>query len=125
MFPEALSALEEANNLYDDPDADVVFHLGAAQGKNGKIDDAIETLATALSLQEIPDARRYFDEFYKEKFGDTEGVEEYLKKTILGKAVVDPPFSSPDFKLTSLNGDEIGLTDFKNKVILVAFWKPT
>ena len=125
MFPEALAALEEANKLYDDPDADVVFHLGAAQGKNGNIDDALQTLALSLSLQEDAEARSYFDAFYKEKFGNTEGVEEFLKKTILGKAIVDPPFAAPDFKLTSMDGREMGLSDFKNKVIIVAFWKPT
>jgi tetratricopeptide (TPR) repeat protein len=125
MYPEALSASEEANKLYDDPDADVIFHLGATQGKNGKIDDALQTLALSLSLQENAKVRTYFDDFYKEKFGNTEGVEEYLKKTILGKAVVDPPFAAPDFKLTSMDGRDIGLSDFKDKVILVAFWKPT
>ncbi|MDZ7318546.1 MAG: hypothetical protein ONB11_05290 [candidate division KSB1 bacterium] len=125
LYPEALSILEQANGLYDDPDADVIFHLGAAQGKNGKIDEALQTLSLALSLQEIPEAHHYFNEFYQAKFGHLEGVEEYLKKTILGKAVVDPPFTAPEFKLTSMDGREVGLSDYKNKVILVAFWKPT
>ncbi|HEX9975156.1 MAG TPA: hypothetical protein VGD14_24090, partial [bacterium] len=116
MYPEALSASEEANKLYDDPDADVVFHLGAAQGKNGKIEDALQTLALSLSLQESKEARSYFNEFYQAKFGKLDDVEEYLKKTILGKAVVDPPFAAPDFKLTSMDGREIGLSDFKDKV---------
>jgi tetratricopeptide (TPR) repeat protein len=125
MYPEAFSASEEANKLYDDPEADVIFHLGAAQGKNGKIDDALQTLALSLSLQENAEARSYFNELYQAKFGKLEGVEDYLKKTILGKAVVDPPFAAPDFKLTSMDGRDIGLSDFKDKVILVAFWKPT
>ena len=125
MYPEALCTLEEANKLYDDPSGEVIFHLGAAQGKNGNIEDALETLAFALSLQESAEARSYFEEFYQAKFGNTEGVDEYLKKTILGKAVVDPPFAAPDFKLTSMDGRQIGLSDFKDKVILVAFWKPT
>ncbi|MCU0645890.1 MAG: tetratricopeptide repeat protein [bacterium] len=125
MYPEALSASEAANKLYDDPDADVIFHLGAAQGKNGKIEDALQTLALSLSLQENAEARSYFNEFYQAKFGKLDDMDDYLKKTILGKAMIDPPFAAPDFKLTSMDGREMGLSDFKDKVILVAFWKPT
>lgn len=125
MYPEALAALAEANKLYDDPNGEVLFHLGAAQGKNGNIDEALEMLALSLSLQESAEARSYFNEFYQAKFGQLDGMEEYLKKTILGKAMIDPPFAAPDFKLTSMDGRQIGLSDFKNKVILIAFWKPT
>jgi tetratricopeptide (TPR) repeat protein len=125
MYPEALSTLVQASELYQDPSGEVIFHLGAAQGKSGRIDEALQTLAFALSLEDIPDARKYFNEFYQAKFGQLDGAEEYLKKIILGKAIVEPPFRVPDFKLTSMDGREIGLSDFKNKVILVAFWKPT
>lgn len=125
MYPEALSTLVQANELYEDPSGEVIFHLGVAQGKSGRIDEALQTLAFALSLQEIPDARSYFNEFYQAKFSQLDRVEEYLKKIILGKAVVEPPFKAPDFKLTNMDGREIGLSDFKNKVLLVAFWKPT
>ncbi len=127
MYEEALSTMEETMKLYkDNPSAEVIFHYGAALGKNDKIDEALENIALALSQEEVEEARRYFNEFYKEKFGSEEGVDDYLTKTILGKASVEP-YSVPPFKLTNLNGEEVSFSDYlnKSKVILVAFWKPT
>lgn len=110
----------------DDPTAEVTFHYAAALGKNGKIDEALENLALALSQEEIEEAQQYFNEFYKEKFGSEEGIDDYLTKTILGKASIEP-YSVPEFKLTNLNGEEVNFSDYlnKSKVILVAFWMPT
>jgi len=127
MYPEALITMEEAMKLYkDEPSAEVIFHYGAVLAKNGKLDEGLENIALASSQEEIEEARKYFNELYKEKFGSEQGVDDYLTKTILGKASVEP-YTVPAFQLTNLKGEKVNFSDYfnKSKVILVAFWMPT
>ncbi len=127
MYPEALTTMEETLKLYkDEPSPEVIFHYGAVLAKNGKLEEGLENIVLALSQEEIEEARKSFNELYKEKFGSEQGANDYLIKTIMGKASVEP-YAVPTFELTNLNGEKVNFSDYynKSKVILVAFWMPT
>jgi tetratricopeptide (TPR) repeat protein len=124
MYAEALSTLTEAAELYEEPDAEILFHLGAAYLKNNQIDKGLETMAYALVLNEAPEARKIFNHYYQEKFGTLDNADVFIKKTVLGKSAVEPK-PAPDFELFTTKDDTIKLSKYLGKVVLVAFLKPT
>lgn len=125
MYEQALETMIEANKLYEEPSAEVLFHLGAAYGKNGQLNEALNYLALSITLEENEDAENFFEEFYIAKFGSAEGRNEFLKNTILSAASVDEPYAAPAFELPDMSDQKLSMTDFKDKVILIAFWQPT
>jgi len=123
LYAEALSTMVETMKYYDEPSGEVLFHLGAAYGKNGHLDKALGTIAQALTLDPLEEAEQYFREFYREKFGSEEGWDTYLFKVQMDSALAHAK-SAPDFHLVALNGDSIRLSDLQGKVILLNFWGP-
>lgn len=117
---EAIVALEKGRELIPYIDSEIMNHLAEAYQNAGRLDDAIEALLDILSISMNEDAMSHLSEIYAEKHGDTTGIAVLISDR--RKSQTRP---APDFRMTSMDGEEVSLSDFRGQVVLLNFWFPT
>ena len=117
---KAVDALEEAVTLIPYADSEILEELASAYEELGRHDEAIESLLDILAVSMNDEAMSQLETTYAEKYGDTTGVHALVAEK--RKAVIEP---ATDFRMASLTGETVTLSDFKGKVVLLDFWFPT
>ncbi len=117
---EAIAVLEKGRELIPYIDSEIMDHLAEAYQDAGRLDDAIEALLDILSISMNEDAMAHLVEIYTEKHGDTTGIAALVSDRRKNKTR-----PAPDFRMTSMDGEEVSLSDYRGQVILLNFWFPT
>jgi len=130
-FNQAISVLTKGveGAPYYSRDERYLNYLGLAYEKTGRIDEAIETyISLAGGVKNVSDKPgKSLLALYQKRFGSLEGLEERIEATRLRarqKLFVDPLLLSmpaPDWVLQDLNGREVGLSDYANKIVVLRF----
>ena len=118
---KAVEALTQAKKLAGtDVDETVLTHLGTAQVAAGDAEGAITTYLEMMSTGEFAEARAELDSLY----AVTKRAPETLQTDIaaLRQKKMAP---APDFALTSTDGKQVSLSNYKGKVVLLNFMSPT
>ena len=104
-------------------------YLGLAYENSGRIDDAIETYVTlAGGLEEISrEPSETLVALYRKRFGSLDGLKEKIEANRLAarrKFFIDNHLlrmPAPPWSLRDLDGKQVGLSDFSNKILVLAF----
>lgn len=132
-IPEAIDILENAientSKLYGDQDlldyyGKVLVEAGEHQKALDKISQFISEGNSSASLEDK------LKQAYIAVNGSDSGYEEYLGKFLseaetemlaeLKTKIINEP--APQFTLTDLDGNEVSLSDYKGKIVLIDFW---
>jgi tetratricopeptide (TPR) repeat protein len=117
---EAIAALEKGRELIPYIDSEIMDHLAEAYQDAGRLDDAIEALLAILSISMNEDAMAHLVEIYTEKHGDTTGI-----AALVSDRRKNQTRPAPDFRMTTMDGEEVSLSDYLGQVVLLNFWFPT
>jgi tetratricopeptide (TPR) repeat protein len=117
---QAIVALEEAVRLAPYVDSDIETELASAYRDAGRLDDAIGSLLDILAVSMNDEAMARLDTIYTEAHGDTTGLQALIAER--RSRQVEP---AADFRMPTLTGDTVSLSDYRGKVILLDFWFPT
>ncbi len=116
----AIAAFEKAVELIPFISFDLLTSLSKAYREAGRYEDAIGSLLDILSVSMDDQTLSTIREVYAEMHGDTTGlgslVEERRRETIEPAA---------DFRMASLSGGMVSLSDLRGNVVLLNFWFPT
>jgi tetratricopeptide (TPR) repeat protein len=117
---KAIAALEEGASLVPYVDSELLTRLSTAYRIAGRLDDAIETLLTIVSVSKNDEAMERLEAFYIEKEGSTEGLAEWVEAR--RRATIEP---AADFRMATMDGDTVSLSSLRGQVVFLNFWFPT
>jgi len=117
---KAVDALEMATSSIPYVDSEVQIKLAKAYSDLGRLDEAIDALLDVVAISLNAEAMAQLEATYVEKKGDRTGLEELVSER--RRNAVRP---STDFRMNSLTEEEVSLSDFRGKVVLLNFWFPT
>lgn len=128
---DAVKTLKRAVDLLEGEDADVNTTYAECLIKNGKTGEAISAIEIFIKEDNANSKMKEFlKEAYVAKNGSNEGFDKYLielEQTAfaglideLKTKMINEP--APTFTLTNLDGNEISLSDYKGKTVVLDFW---
>jgi tetratricopeptide (TPR) repeat protein len=117
---KAILAFEQGIDMIPYVDSEILTKLAGAYRAAGRLDEAIESLLDILAISMNDEALAQLESIYTEKYGDTTGVHALV--TERREQSTEP---ATDFRMTSLTGETVSLSDFKGNVVLLNFWFPT
>jgi tetratricopeptide (TPR) repeat protein len=117
---KAISAFETAAELIPFVNYDLLMNLSKVYRETGRTDEAVGSLLDILSVSMNDDAFSMLGEIYTEMYGDTTGIGALVKDK--RDATIEP---SSDFRMASLTGGMVSLSEFRGNVVLLNFWFPT
>jgi tetratricopeptide (TPR) repeat protein len=130
-YEEAIATLKRgvAGAPYYSRDERYLSYLGLAYEKRGRIDEAIETyISLAAGVKTVSDKPgEALLALYRERYGSLIGLEERIearRRRARREMFVDSQLLSipaPDWVLQDLNGGDVSLSDFANRVVVLRF----
>jgi hypothetical protein len=96
------------------------YYWGLTLIQSGLLDDALNRLSPLAIFGEEEDAQQAMKETYTKKNGSDSNYDEFVKQQRM-------KFSKQidDFSLADYDGNQVALSSFKGKVVVVSFWFPT
>lgn len=130
---EARGVLLRADSLLSESDYELYLHLAQANWKMGDPARALEWGIQAryyLGNAENADVDQVIQDSYLMLSGKKDGLEEYIKAHLEDlkkedyERMVTERLNVPaeEFRLRSLNGSTVSLSDYRGKIVLVDFW---
>jgi tetratricopeptide (TPR) repeat protein len=117
---KAISAFETAAELIPFENSDLLMNLSEVYRETGRTEEAAGSLLDIVSVSMNDDAYSMLGEIYIEEQGDTIGMGALIKEK--RDATIEP---SSDFRMASLTGGQVSLSEFRGNVVLLNFWYPT
>lgn len=130
-FEQALATLLQkvSKSPYYARDTEYLTYLGMTYEGLGRIDDAIESYITvAGGVREVSVApSERLVKLYRQRFGSLVGLKEkieenrlrFRKELFVESQLLNEP--APDWSLEDLDGREVRLSDFSNKILVLSF----
>jgi peroxiredoxin len=130
-FDQALATLLQkvSRSPYYARDIEYLTYLGMTYEGLGRIDDAIESYITvAGGVREVSVApSERLVKLYRQRFGSLVGLKEkieenrlrFRKELYVDSQLLNEP--APDWSLEDIDGREVRLSDFSNKILVLSF----
>ena len=128
---ESIPLLNEALSYTKSKEGDVNELYSKVLVENGNYAKAMSVIGDFIKMGSATGKMKdYLREAYQKEKGTTEGFEGYLSKfestaqkkltDKLEKEMINEP--APDFTLIDLDGNQVSLSDYKGKTVVVDFW---
>jgi tetratricopeptide (TPR) repeat protein len=122
-YEQALKDLEEATRLAPEPSAEILEHLGQAQLKTGRVDEAFQTFREVLVMGEYAEARAQAGDIMNRKgytLRQRDAFEAALWEERMARAEIIEPFTLP-----ALSGGDYEYIPENSSVSVLNFFSPT
>jgi tetratricopeptide (TPR) repeat protein len=119
-YTEAVETLKAASAISPEPFEEIEVHLTMAYDAAGMKQKARDRYVDLLITQENPEFRQRVSALTGELGGSAAQVFTEIDERREAAA-----FSAPDFTLKDYADNEVKLSDFRGKIVLLNFWHPT